>query len=219
MRHLRILVVEDDGRVAEGLEAGLRALGHEVTGTATDGGEAVAETRQRRPDVVLMDIQLPTMDGIEAARQILAEQLLPIVFITGHRDEELVRRGRDVGAMAYLLKPLDLRQLASTLQLAVARFEELKLLREQNRSLQETLEARKLVERAKGIVMDRLKLTEAKAFALMRERSRQRGLRLRDVAAKILEAEEILRPSAPGAAAGPATGCGLPGEAPLPDNP
>jgi response regulator NasT len=166
-----------------------------------------------------MDIQLPTMDGIEAARQILAEQLLPIVFITGHRDEELVRRGRDVGAMAYLLKPLDLRQLASTLQLAVARFEELKLLREQNRSLQETLEARKLVERAKGIVMDRLKLTEAKAFALMRERSRQRGLRLRDVAAKILEAEEILRPSAPGAAAGPATGCGLPGEAPLPDNP
>lgn len=219
MRNLRILVVEDDGRVAEGLEAGLRALGHQVVGTATDGGDAVAATLQHHPDVVLMDIQLPTMDGIEAARQILAEHLLPIVFITGHGEEELVRRGRDAGGMAYLLKPLDLRQLASTMQLSVARFEELKLLREQNRSLQEALEARKVVERAKGIVMERLKLTEAKAFALMRERSRQRGLRLRDIAAKILEAEEMLRPLPSDAAAASGAGCRLPGDAALPDNP
>jgi response regulator NasT len=218
MRHLRILVVEDDGRVAEGLEAGLRALGHEVVGTATDGPDAVAETLRWRPDLVLMDIQLPTLDGIEAARQILAEHLLPIVFITGHGDDELVRRGRDAGGMAYLLKPLDLRQLASTMQLSVARFEELKLLREQNRSLQDALEARKLVERAKGIVMERLNLTEAKAFALMRERSRQRGLRLRDVAAKILEAEDVLHASGARGAA-PAAGCGPSGDAARPDNP
>jgi response regulator NasT len=159
------------------------------------------------------------MDGIEAARQILAEHLLPIVFITGHGEEELVRRGRDAGGMAYLLKPLNLRQLASTMQLSVARFEELKLLREQNRSLQEALEARKVVERAKGIVMERLKLTEARAFALMRERSRQRGLRLRDIAAKILEAEEMLRPLAPHAAAESRAACRLPGDTALPDNP
>jgi response regulator NasT len=194
MRGLRILLVEDDAEVAEGLHAGLVSLGHTVVGSGSDGRQAVELAALLQPGLIVMDIQLPVMDGIEASRQILALHGIPIVLVTGFLDDDLIQRSTDAGVMAYLLKPVDLRLLQVAIELACARFEEMQILRGENRELKDALEARKVVERAKGILMQRLGLSEAKAFQLMRERSRSRRISLKDLASAILEAEQVLAP-------------------------
>jgi response regulator NasT len=197
MQGLRILVVEDDEQVAAALRAGLASLGHTLLPGGTDGLQAIELAARLQPELMVMDIRLPGMDGIQAAARILSLQSVPIVLVTGYLDDDLLERSREAGVMAYLLKPVDLRLLGAAIELAAARFDELQILRRENRELKDTLEARKLVERAKGILMERLHLSEARAFELMRERSRKRRVPLREVAAGILDAEELLRPGAP----------------------
>lgn len=192
MRRLRILTVEDEAPVADSLNAGLKALGHQVVGTAKDGAEAVESASKSHPDLIIMDIRLPGMDGIEAAKEILAQGAVPIVLLSAFGDEELARRAGEAGVMAYLLKPADLRQLQSTVEVAFARFEKLVALDQEVTTLKDALETRKLLEKAKGILMDRLKLSEGEAFRRIQEGARQRRITVKDFASKILEAGELL---------------------------
>jgi response regulator NasT len=192
MRRLRILTVEDEAPVADSLNAGLKALGHQVVGTAKDGVEAVESASKSHPDLIIMDIRMPSMDGIEAAKEILAQHAMPIVLLSAYADEGLARRASEAGVMAYILKPVDMRQLRSAIEVACARFMELQALTQEVATLKDALETRKLLEKAKGILMDRLKLSEGEAFRRIQEGARQRRITVKDFASKILEAGELL---------------------------
>jgi len=194
MRKLKVLAVEDEGLVAAALTALLGNLGHQVVGLAKDGQEAVECAATLDPDLIIMDIRIPIMDGIETARTILGQKPIPIVLLTAYADENLARRAGEAGIMAYLVKPADRKQLGSTIEVALARFEELHTLRQEVHDLNEALETRKVVEQAKGVLMKRLRLPEAEAFQRMQQTSRSRRASLKEIAATILRAEELLAP-------------------------
>jgi len=189
-KRLKVLVVEDEGLVAAGLRGQLEEIGHQVVGLATDGHQAVGLASSLDPDLLIMDIRIPGMDGIEAARAILSQKAIPIVFLTAYTDDDLLQRAGDAGAMAYLLKPVNGPNLRSAIQVALARFKELDALRREVTDLKEVLETRKVVEQAKGILMKRLQLSEAEAFRRLQQRSRSKRMTIREVAASILGAEE-----------------------------
>jgi response regulator NasT len=191
-QNLRVLIVEDEGLVAAGLKGQLENIGHRVVGLAKDGREAVGLATKLQPDVVIMDIRIPGVDGIEAARTILAQEALPIVFLTAYLDDGFVRRAGEAGAMAYLLKPVSERALRSTIEVALVRFKELDALRREVTDLKEALETRKLVEQAKGVLMKRLQLPEAEAFRRLHQKSRSKRTSLKMVASMVLGAEELL---------------------------
>lgn len=189
-KRLKVLLVEDEGLVAAGLRGQLEEIGHQVVGLATDGHQAVGLASSLDPDLLIMDIRIPGMDGIEAARAILSQKAIPIVFLTAYTDDDLLQRAGDAGAMAYLLKPVNGPNLRSAIQVALARFKELDALRHEVTDLKEVLETRKVVEQAKGILMKRLQLSEAEAFRRLQQRSRSKRMTIREVAASILGAEE-----------------------------
>lgn len=194
MRRLKVLAVEDEGLVAAALTSQLKDLGHQVVGLAKDGQEAIECASKLQPDLVITDIRIPIRDGIETARAILGHRPVPIVLLTAYADESLIRRAGEAGVMAYLLKPANTQQLRSTIEVALARFEELHALRREVHDLKEALETRKVVEQAKGVLMKRLGLSEAEAFRRIQQESRNRRSSLREVALTILRAEEILTP-------------------------
>ena len=193
-RSLRVLVVEDEGLVAAGLKGQLEDIGHHVLGLAKDAEEAVRLASKLQPDLIMMDIRIPGTDGIEAARAILAQEAVPIVFLTAYPDEDFVRRAGDAGAMAYLLKPVNESTLRSTIEVALARFTELGALRREVNDLKEALETRKLVEKAKGVLMKRVQLSEAEAFRRMQQKSRTTRTSLKVIASTIVQADDLLSP-------------------------
>ena len=191
---LRVLVVEDEGLVAAGLKGQLEDIGHQVLGLAKDAEEAVRLASKLQPDLIMMDIRIPGTDGIEAARAILAQEAVPIVFLTAYPDEDFVRRAGDAGGMAYLLKPVNESTLRSTIEVALARFTELGALRREVNDLKEALETRKLVEKAKGVLMKRVQLSEAEAFRRMQHKSRTTRTSLKVIASTIVQADDLLSP-------------------------
>ncbi|MCZ6481395.1 MAG: ANTAR domain-containing response regulator [Candidatus Methylomirabilales bacterium] len=193
-RSLKVLVVEDEGLVAAGLKGQLEDIGHQVLGLAKDAEEAVRLASKLQPDLIMMDIRIPGTDGIEAARAILAQEAVPIVFLTAYPDEDFVRRAGDAGAMAYLLKPVNESTLRSTIEVALARFTELGALRREVNDLKEALETRKLVEKAKGVLMKRVQLSEAEAFRRMQHKSRTTRTSLKVIASTIVQADDLLSP-------------------------
>ncbi len=193
-RSLKVLVVEDEGLVAAGLKGQLEDIGHQVLGLAKDAEEAVRLASKLQPDLIMMDIRIPGTDGIEAARAILAQEAVPIVFLTAYPDEDFVRRAGDAGAMAYLLKPVNESTLRSTIEVALARFTELGALRREVNDLKEALETRKLVEKAKGVLMKRVQLSEAEAFRRMQQKSRTTRTSLKVIASTIVQADDLLSP-------------------------
>lgn len=193
-RSLRVLVVEDEGLVAAGLKGQLEDIGHQVMGLAKDAEEAVRLASKLQPDLIMMDIRIPGADGIEAARAILAQEAVPIVFLTAYPDEDFVRRAGDAGAMAYLLKPVNESTLRSTIEVALARFTELGALRREVNDLKEALETRKLLEKAKGVLMKRVQLSEAEAFRRMQQKSRTTRTSLKVIASTIVQADDLLSP-------------------------
>jgi response regulator NasT len=193
-RSLRVLVVEDEGLVAAGLKGQLEDIGHQVMGLAKDAEEAVRLASKIQPDLIMMDIRIPGTDGIETARAILAQEAVPIVFLTAYPDEDFVRRAGDAGAMAYLLKPVNESTLRSTIEVALARFTELDALRREVNDLKEALETRKLVEKAKGVLMKRVQLSEAEAFRRMQQKSRTTRTSLKVIASTIVQADDLLSP-------------------------
>ncbi len=175
------------------MERHVHALGHRVVGTAGTGRRAVEMTRTLEPELVLMDIAMPGLDGVSAAREILTICSVPIVLVTGHAEPELVERAASVGILSYLLKPVSQRGLDAAIRVARARFAELQILRKQVRTLTEALEIRKLVEQAKGILMKRLRVSEAEAFRRLQRRASAQHKSLREIAEEVREADRFFR--------------------------
>ena len=179
---MRVLVAEDETIIRLDLRDLLERSGFEVCAEARDGEEAVELARSARPDVAIMDVKMPKLDGIEAARRILDERPIPIVMLTAYGQDELVGRAVEAGVFGYLVKPFREVDLLPAIQAARARHEELAALREQVDSLAEALAARKSIERAKGLLMEREGLSEQEAFARLRKASQVSGRPLRVVA-------------------------------------
>jgi response regulator NasT len=195
---LRILVAEDDPLIALGLMERLRTLGHEPIGPAGDGEQAVALAEETLPYLYLFDIEMPTLDGLEAAKQLTEAGLRrPVVVVTGVEDDALVERSIASGVSAYLTKPIDSRELRAAIELAAVRQAEFQVLEAEVDRAQQALEDRKLVERAKGLLMTALHLSEQDAFRRLQLTARERNLRLADVAARIVEQQSLLEPPAP----------------------
>jgi two-component system, response regulator PdtaR len=189
---VRVLIAEDDPVIALALERRLAGAGHEVVARVGDGAAAVAALARHAPDAVIMDIVMPGMDGLEAARRITATRPVPIVAITAHDDPGLLERAIASGVAAYLVKPVDARQVETALALAVTRTAEFQELREQVAELRDALEARKVIERAKGVLMDRVGLTEQQAFARIQKRARDTNTSMLAVARQVIEAAQLL---------------------------
>jgi two-component system, response regulator PdtaR len=192
---MRVLIAEDDPVIALALTERVRSLGHEPIGPAGDGAEAIELARAETPDVYLFDIELPRLDGLEAAGRLARDGLRrPVVVVTGVDDPGLIDRSIASGVSAYLTKPVDTRELQAAIDLAAARHSELVALEAEVDRAQQALEDRKLVERAKGLLMAALGLTEQDAFRRLQLTARERNLRLVDVAARIVEQEAVLSP-------------------------
>jgi AmiR/NasT family two-component response regulator len=183
---MRILVAEDETIIRLDLCELLAGAGHEIVAQARDGEEAVALAREHAPDLAIMDVKMPRLDGIEAARRILDERPIPIVMLTAYGHQELVARAVDAGVFGYLVKPFREQDVVPAIATARARHEELVALREEAESLGEALAARKVIERAKGILMQKDGLAEADAFARLRRASQASGRPLRVIAEAVI---------------------------------
>lgn len=181
---LRILVAEDEAIIRLGLRAMLTALGHEVR-LASDGREALTIVRTAPLDLALLDIRMPLTDGLEVARVIARKHPMPIIFLTAYGEQDLIEKASALPIQGYLIKPVDERDLAAALQVAVRRFAETQAAAQQVADLQETLETRKLVERAKG-VLAQSGLSEDEAYHTLQRRAREDRLSLRQVAEAVL---------------------------------
>lgn len=192
---MRVLIAEDDPLIGLALAERVRALGHEPLGPAADGNHAVELARTNPCDLYLFDVEMPKLDGLEAAVQLAAEGLRrPVVVVTGVEDESLIERSIASGVSAYLTKPIDTRELQAAIGLAAARQAEFEQLEAEVDRAQQALEDRKLVERAKGLLMSALDLSEQDAFRRLQITARERNLRLADVAARIVEQQSLLAP-------------------------
>jgi two-component system, response regulator PdtaR len=183
---VRILVAEDETIIRLDLVEMLTRAGLEVCAEARDGEEAVALAREHAPDLAIMDVKMPTLDGIEAARRILDERPIPIVMLTAYGQDELVSRAVEAGVFGYLVKPFREQDLLPAIHTARARYAELEELREEAESLTEALAARKTIERAKGLLMEKEGLSEEDAYARLRKASQVSGRPLKVVAEAVV---------------------------------
>ncbi len=183
---MRILIAEDETIIRLDLRALLEGAGFEVCAEARDGLEAVELAASEKPDLAVLDVKMPRLDGIDAARRILEQQAIPIVMLTAYGQDELVSRAVEVGVFGYLVKPFRETDLLPAIRTARARHEELSALREEADSLAEALAARKTIEQAKGLLMEREGLSEQDAFARLRKASQVSGRPLKVVAEAIV---------------------------------
>jgi two-component system, response regulator PdtaR len=183
---LRILIAEDETIIRLDLRDVLERAGHEVCAEARDGEEAVALALSESPELAILDVKMPRLDGIEAARRILTERPIPIVMLTAYGQDELVARAVEAGVFGYLVKPFRETDLLPAIQTARARHAELEALREEAESLSEALATRKVVERAKGLLMEREGLSENDAFVRLRKASQASGRPLGVVAEAVI---------------------------------
>nr|WP_282441905.1 response regulator [Micrococcus luteus] len=184
---LRAVVAEDETLIRLDLVEVLTGAGYRVVAEAGDGRAAVDAVREHRPDIVVMDVKMPVMDGIAAAGEIAGERLAPVVMLTAFSQRELVERARTAGAMAYVVKPFTEADLVPAIELAVARFDELRSLEAEVRDLGDRLETRKIVDRAKALLQERMRLTEAESFRWIQKTSMDRRLTMREVAQAVID--------------------------------
>jgi AmiR/NasT family two-component response regulator len=189
---MRIVIADDEAIIRLGLRSMLEDLGHEVVGTAADGIGALEMARAHQPDLVILDIKMPRLDGLEAAEAIATERPLPVVILTAYGDRALVERAANLAVHGYLIKPIRPSELGPALEIAVTRFEETEALRREAADLREALETRAAVEQARRVLMDREGLREEEAFRSIQARARRERRSMRDIC------EEILRDSEPG---------------------
>ncbi len=181
-----VVIAEDEPLIRLDLRESLTEVGYNVVGEAGDGMEAIEMTRDLRPDVAILDIKMPRLDGLAAASDIVSERLAAVVILTAFSQRDLVEQATQVGAMAYLIKPYQQTELVPAIELAVARFRELVALSEQTESLSDQLETRKLVDRAKGVLMDAHSMAEQDAFRFLQTTAMSKRLQMKDVAEKVL---------------------------------
>lgn len=190
MERTRIIIADDESIVRADLKEMLTALGYLVVGDVGDGQSAVNLARELKPDVVLMDIKMPNMDGIEAAKILTEEQIAPVVLLTAFGQKELVERAKDAGVVGYLVKPFRETDLMPAIEVALSRFAEFTAVQQEVKDLQNALETRKLVERAKGILMDSQGIEENEAFRKIQKMSMNTRKPMKDVAEAIILAHE-----------------------------
>ena len=182
----RVVVAEDEAIIRLDIVEILREAGYDVVGEAGDGESAVRLVEEVQPDLVVMDVKMPVLDGISAAERIGRARLAPVVLLTAFSQRELVDRARDAGAMAYVVKPFTSADLLPAVEIAVSRFQEITELEEEVSDLTERFETRKRVERAKGLLMTRMGLSEPEAFRWIQKTSMDRRLTMREVADAVL---------------------------------
>ncbi len=183
---LRVVVAEDEALIRMDVVATLQEAGYEVVGEAADGEEAVRLAVELMPDLIIMDIKMPKLDGISAAEKI-SEHKIPVVLLTAFSQADLVKRAADAGAMAYVTKPFKPSDLLPAIQIALSRAEELFALETEIADLSERLETRKLMDRAKGLLQSKMKLSEPEAFRWIQKASMDRRLSMSQVAKAVLE--------------------------------
>ena len=183
----RVVIAEDEALIRLDLAEMLRDEGYQVVGEASDGQEAVDLAESLRPDLVIMDVKMPRRDGIDAAAEIAAKRIAPIVILTAFSQRDLVEKARDAGAMAYLVKPFSISDLIPAIEVALSRFAEITELEREVADLGERLETRKLVERAKGLLQARHAMTEPEAFSWMQRAAMDRRTSMKRVAEVVLE--------------------------------
>ena len=184
----RVLIAEDEALIRLDLKEMLEEEGYAVVGEAADGEEAVALAGGLRPDLVILDVKMPKLDGIAAAEQIAGGRVAPVVILTAFSQRDLVERAREAGAMAYLVKPFQKKDLVPTIEMATSRFAEIVALEQEVGGLHERLEARKVVERAKGVLMTEHGMTEPEAFRWIQRTAMDRRTTMRAVADAVLAA-------------------------------
>jgi len=186
----RVLVAEDEAIIRLDLAEMLGEAGYDVVGQAGDGEQAVAMALDLKPDIVIMDVKMPVMDGITAAEQIGKERICPVVMLTAFSQTELVERARDAGVMAYIVKPFTAGDVTPAIDIALSRWGEMKTLEAEVADLGDRLETRKAVDRAKGVLMTKLKITEADAFRWIQKTAMDRRMGMRDVAEAVIAGME-----------------------------
>jgi AmiR/NasT family two-component response regulator len=186
----RVLVAEDEAIIRMDLAEMLGEAGYDVVGQAGDGEQAVSMARSLRPDIVIMDVKMPVKDGITAAEEIGKERICPVVMLTAFSQTELVERARDAGVMAYVVKPFTRGDVTPAIDIALSRWAELKTLEAEVADLGERLETRKAVDRAKGVLMSKLKISEADAFRWIQKTAMDRRMGMREVAEAVIAGME-----------------------------
>jgi response regulator NasT len=187
---LRIVIADDEGVIRLGLRAMLEEQGYQVVGEAADGKRALDLTAKLHPDLIFLDIKMPGVDGLQAARALLQDRTVPVIVLTAYADREFVERAREAGVLAYLVKPVREGDLQPAIEMAMGRFREIQMLRGEIGDLEETLRTRKLVERAKGILMRRDGVDEAQAFSRLQKQARDARKTMREIAETILALDE-----------------------------
>lgn len=188
-KSLRILLAEDESIISMGLKSNIEKLGHKVIGQAFDGVEAVELALEKEPDLIIIDINMPKMDGIEAIKKINEQKLIPAIVVTGYNDEKLINRASKAGAFAYLIKPVDKNDIKPAINIAQNRFQEYKNLLSELNDSKKALEARKIIERAKGIVMDRKNIKEKEAMKFLQKKSNDSNKKMLVVAKEVIKAD------------------------------
>ena len=189
----RIVIADDESLIRLDLREMLTELGYDVVGEAGDGRNALDLARKLRPDLVIMDIKMPGVDGIAAAEELTREKIAPVVLLTAYSDQGLVERAKDAGVVGYVVKPFRQTELLPVIELSIARFDEFRALEREVGDLKEALETRKLVERAKGILMETHGLRESEAFHRIRKTSMDTRKSMKEVAEAVLLAHEMDR--------------------------
>ncbi|MEU6441044.1 response regulator [Streptomyces sp. NPDC047046] len=183
----RVVIAEDEALIRLDLKEMLEEEGYTVVGEAGDGQAAVELAREHRPDLVILDVKMPVLDGISAAEKIAEESIAPVLMLTAFSQRDLVERARDAGAMAYLVKPFSKSDVVPAIEMAVSRFTELRALEKEVEDLSQRLETRKLVDRAKSVLQTEYGLTEPAAFRWIQKTSMDRRMSMRQVAEAVIE--------------------------------
>jgi len=190
LERTRVMIADDESIIRMDLREMLTNLGYLVVGEAGDGRSAVNLARELKPDVAIFDIKMPDMDGIEAARILTEEKIAPVVLLTAYSQHDLVERAKEAGVVGYITKPMRESDLTPAIEVAMARFSEFRALEKEIGDLKQALETRKLVERAKGILMDTQRLSEAEAFRKIQKMSMNKRKPMKDVAEAIILAHQ-----------------------------
>jgi len=183
----RVVIAEDEALIRLDLKEMLEEEEYEVVGEAGDGETAVKLAVSQRPDLVILDVKMPVLDGLSAAEQIAEQRIAPVVILTAFSQRDLVERARDAGAMAYLVKPFTKADLVPAIEMAVSRFQETRALEDEVGTLRDRLEVRKLLDRAKGVLQSQHGLTEPEAFRWIQKTSMDRRISMREVAQAVLD--------------------------------
>ncbi len=192
----RVLVAEDEALIRMDLVELLTGEGYDVVGQAADGEQALAMARELEPDLVVMDVKMPKMDGITAAEHIAEERIAPVVMLAAFSQRDLIERARQAGAMAYVVKPFDASDVVPAIEIALARFEEIRAVEDEVADLQERLDSRRIVEQAKGLLMEGLGLSEPEAFRFIQKTAMDLRKSMREVAQGVIDQVNEQKPAA-----------------------